>query len=115
MPTHRTMMIREDENEDELRLEEVHFLGHVVNHNVFNGTRVRVRKNERVKPRRVRGMIRAAQSEAFKQENVLTERLRGLDPQMEGKGDDSLYFMESNLSFIGKGCNVKDFWLAATT
>ncbi|GJX04377.1 hypothetical protein Tco_0190293, partial [Tanacetum coccineum] len=42
-------------------------------------------RNERVKPRRVRGMIQAAQSEAFKQENVLIERLRGLDPQMEGK------------------------------
>ncbi|GJR72251.1 putative reverse transcriptase domain-containing protein [Tanacetum coccineum] len=33
----------------------------------------------RVKSRRVRGMILAAQSEAFKQENVLAERLRWLD------------------------------------
>ncbi|GKA52483.1 hypothetical protein Tco_0745798 [Tanacetum coccineum] len=35
-----------------------------------------------------------AQSEAFKQENVLAERLRGLDQQMERKGDKSLYFMD---------------------
>ncbi|GJY33949.1 hypothetical protein Tco_0418418 [Tanacetum coccineum] len=39
-------------------------------------------------------MILAAQSEAFKQENVLTERLHGLDQQMERKGDESLYFMD---------------------
>ncbi|GKA55987.1 hypothetical protein Tco_0755059 [Tanacetum coccineum] len=39
-------------------------------------------------------MILAAQSEAFKQENVLAERLHGLDPQMERKGDESLYFMD---------------------
>ncbi|GJZ13978.1 putative reverse transcriptase domain-containing protein, partial [Tanacetum coccineum] len=60
---------------------------------------------ERVKPRRVRamamtiqsrvkGMILAAQSEAFKQENVLAERLHGLDQQMERKEDESLYFMD---------------------
>ncbi|GKB39160.1 hypothetical protein Tco_0884102 [Tanacetum coccineum] len=47
-------------------------------------------RKERVKPRRVRamamtihygvrGLIMAAQSEAFKQENTLAERLRGLD------------------------------------
>ncbi|GJW36644.1 putative reverse transcriptase domain-containing protein [Tanacetum coccineum] len=35
-----------------------------------------------------------SQSEAFKQENVLVERLHGLDQQMERKGDKSLYFME---------------------
>ncbi|GJW76807.1 putative reverse transcriptase domain-containing protein [Tanacetum coccineum] len=51
-------------------------------------------RKERVKLRRVRGMILAAQSEAFKQENVLAERLHGLDPQMERKGDESLYFMD---------------------
>ncbi|GJX60458.1 retrovirus-related pol polyprotein from transposon TNT 1-94, partial [Tanacetum coccineum] len=43
----------------------------------------------RVKSKRVRGMILAAQSEAFKQENVLAERLHGLDQQMERKGDES--------------------------
>ncbi|GJT69172.1 hypothetical protein Tco_1028458 [Tanacetum coccineum] len=54
-----------------------------------------------VKPRRVRamamtiqygvrGMILTAQSEAFKQENVLAEILHGLDQQMERKGDKSL-------------------------
>ncbi|GKE37031.1 hypothetical protein Tco_1460436 [Tanacetum coccineum] len=49
-----------------------------------------LKRKERVKPRRVRamamtiqygvrGMILAAQSEAFKQENVRAERLHGLD------------------------------------
>ncbi|GJR28897.1 hypothetical protein Tco_1105129 [Tanacetum coccineum] len=46
-------------------------------------------RKERVKSRRVRGMILAAQSEAFKQENILAERLHGLDPQMERKGDEN--------------------------
>ncbi|GKC01830.1 hypothetical protein Tco_0993440 [Tanacetum coccineum] len=57
-------------------------------------------KKEQVKPKRVRAMaitiqsgmkemIMAAQSEAFKQENVLAERLHGLDPQMERKGDEN--------------------------
>ncbi|GJZ50128.1 hypothetical protein Tco_0604318 [Tanacetum coccineum] len=68
-------------------------------------------RKERVKSRRVRGMILAAQSEAFKQENVLAERLHGLDPQMERKGDESLYFMGSNfrpLDDIMRAC-VIDF------
>ncbi|GJW50053.1 putative reverse transcriptase domain-containing protein [Tanacetum coccineum] len=62
-------------------------------------------RKERVKPRRVRAMamtiqsgvkemILAAQSEAFKQENILAERLHGLDQQMERKEDGSLYFMD---------------------
>ncbi|GJW11190.1 putative reverse transcriptase domain-containing protein [Tanacetum coccineum] len=62
-------------------------------------------RKERMKPRRVRAMamtiqsrvkemILAAQSEAFKQENVLVERLHGLDQQMERKEDRSLYFMD---------------------
>ncbi|GJT52069.1 putative reverse transcriptase domain-containing protein, partial [Tanacetum coccineum] len=62
-------------------------------------------RKERVKPRRVRAMamtiqsgvkemILAAQSEAFKQENFLAERLHGLDQQMERKEDRSLYFMD---------------------
>ncbi|GJW23777.1 putative reverse transcriptase domain-containing protein [Tanacetum coccineum] len=34
------------------------------------------------------------QGEAFKQENVLTERLHGLDQQMERKEDGSLYFID---------------------
>ncbi|GKB87202.1 hypothetical protein Tco_0959474 [Tanacetum coccineum] len=51
-------------------------------------------RKERVKSGRVRGMILANQSKAFKQENVLAERLHGLDPQMERKGDGSLYFMD---------------------
>ncbi|GKB05815.1 putative reverse transcriptase domain-containing protein, partial [Tanacetum coccineum] len=62
-------------------------------------------RKERVKPRRVRAitmtiqsgvkeMILAAQSEAFKQENVLVERLNDLEQQMERKGDDNFYFMD---------------------
>ncbi|GJX31880.1 hypothetical protein Tco_0241735 [Tanacetum coccineum] len=47
-------------------------------------------RKERVKSRRGRGMILAAQSEAFKQENVLAERLHGLEQQMERKGDEML-------------------------
>ncbi|GKA34317.1 hypothetical protein Tco_0720746 [Tanacetum coccineum] len=35
-----------------------------------------------------------SQSEVFKQENVLAERLHGLDPQMERKRDESVYFMD---------------------
>ncbi|GJX29829.1 reverse transcriptase domain-containing protein [Tanacetum coccineum] len=42
----------------------------------------------------VKEMIVAAQSEAFKQENVLAERLHGLDQHMERKEDGSLYFMD---------------------
>nr|GEW97321.1 reverse transcriptase domain-containing protein [Tanacetum cinerariifolium] len=53
----------------------------------------RNQKKKRVKSRRVRGMILAPLSEAFKQENVLAERLHSLDQQMERKGDESLYFM----------------------
>nr|GEX10965.1 putative reverse transcriptase domain-containing protein [Tanacetum cinerariifolium] len=49
---------------------------------------------KRLKSRRVRGMILVAQSEAFKQENVLAERLHSLDQQMERKRDESLYFMD---------------------
>ncbi|GJT04771.1 putative reverse transcriptase domain-containing protein [Tanacetum coccineum] len=60
---------------------------------------------ERVKPRRVRAMamtiqpgvrrmILAAQSEAFKQENVLAEKLHGLDQQMERREEGSLYFID---------------------
>ncbi|GJW50838.1 hypothetical protein Tco_0092189 [Tanacetum coccineum] len=51
-------------------------------------------RKERVKSRRVRGMILAAQSKAFKPKNVLAERLHGLEKQMERKGDESLYFMD---------------------
>ncbi|GJW91159.1 putative reverse transcriptase domain-containing protein [Tanacetum coccineum] len=62
-------------------------------------------RKERVKPKRVRaiamtihsgvkGMILAAQSEAFDRENVMNERLHGLDQQMERKRDGSLYFMD---------------------
>ncbi|GJR94863.1 putative reverse transcriptase domain-containing protein [Tanacetum coccineum] len=39
-------------------------------------------------------MILEAQSEAFKHENVLVERLHGLDQQMERKEDKSLHFLD---------------------
>ncbi|GJR07264.1 putative reverse transcriptase domain-containing protein [Tanacetum coccineum] len=85
----------------EFWLKEVHFLGHGVNHNVFTGTPTNVvgdalSRKERVKSRLVRGMILAAQSEAFKKENVFAERLHGLDQHMERKGDES--FKEWNSS-----------------
>ncbi|GKF37255.1 putative reverse transcriptase domain-containing protein, partial [Tanacetum coccineum] len=62
-------------------------------------------RKERMKPRSVRamamtiqsgmrGMIQAAQGEAFKQENILVERLHGLDQQMERREDGSLYFVD---------------------
>ncbi|GKF09777.1 putative reverse transcriptase domain-containing protein [Tanacetum coccineum] len=51
-------------------------------------------RKERVKSRRVREMILAAQSEAFKQENILAERLHGLEQQMDRKGEESLYFKD---------------------
>ncbi|GKC07244.1 putative reverse transcriptase domain-containing protein, partial [Tanacetum coccineum] len=61
-------------------------------------------RKERVKPKRVRemvmtiqsgvkGMILTAQGKAFNQENILAERLHGLDKKMERKGDGSLYFV----------------------
>ncbi|GKC66442.1 putative reverse transcriptase domain-containing protein, partial [Tanacetum coccineum] len=65
-------------------------------------------RKERVKPKRVRvmamtiqsgvkGMILAAQGEAFNQENVLAEKLHGLDQQMERKEDESfLRYLSEN-------------------
>ncbi|GJW48442.1 putative reverse transcriptase domain-containing protein [Tanacetum coccineum] len=67
----------------EFWLEDVHFLSHV------NPMSNALSRKKRVKSRRVRGMIFAAQSEAFKQENVLTERLHGLDQQMERKENEN--------------------------
>ncbi|GJV90472.1 hypothetical protein Tco_1538285 [Tanacetum coccineum] len=46
-------------------------------------------RKERVKSRRVRGMILAAQSEAFRQENVLVERLHDNSKEWNS-GDDQL-------------------------
>nr|GFB00234.1 putative reverse transcriptase domain-containing protein [Tanacetum cinerariifolium] len=39
-------------------------------------------------------MIKATQGKAFKQENILAERLHGLDQQMEKRKDGSLYFLD---------------------
>ncbi|GJX38440.1 hypothetical protein Tco_0251743, partial [Tanacetum coccineum] len=62
-------------------------------------------RKKRVKPKRVwamamtiqsgvKGMILAAQGEAFNQENIFAEMLLGLNQQMERKGYGSLYFMD---------------------
>nr|GEU67616.1 copia protein [Tanacetum cinerariifolium] len=57
-------------------------------------------RKKRLTSKRVRGMILAAQSEAFNQENLLAERLHGLDQQMERKGDESFLLYGSNLGSI---------------
>ncbi|GJU42155.1 putative reverse transcriptase domain-containing protein [Tanacetum coccineum] len=59
----------------EFWLQEVHFLGHVVNHNGIH-----------VDPSKI-------ESEAFKEENTSAERLHVLDQQIERKEDESLYFI----------------------
>nr|GEX82195.1 putative reverse transcriptase domain-containing protein [Tanacetum cinerariifolium] len=83
----------------EFWLQEVHFLGHVVNHNSIY---VDPKKQEillstvmrRSRIRLCTHAKRQAQIEAFKEENVPPERLHGLDQQMERKEDESLYFMD---------------------
>ncbi|GJW84840.1 hypothetical protein Tco_0157985 [Tanacetum coccineum] len=49
---------------------------------------------ESLRKKKLYAKFSMSQSEAFKQENVLVERLHGLDQQIEGKGDESLYFMD---------------------
>ncbi|GKD44737.1 putative reverse transcriptase domain-containing protein [Tanacetum coccineum] len=62
-------------------------------------------RKERVKPRRVRamavtiqsgvkGLILAAQGEAFKDENVIAKGLNGTNQQMEKREDGSLHYMD---------------------
>ncbi|GJV35696.1 putative reverse transcriptase domain-containing protein [Tanacetum coccineum] len=62
-------------------------------------------RKERVKPRRVRamavtiqsgvkGLILAAQGEAFKDKNVIAKGLNGTDQQMEKREDGSLHYMD---------------------
>ncbi|GJW88524.1 putative reverse transcriptase domain-containing protein [Tanacetum coccineum] len=78
-------------------------------------------RKERVKSRRVRGMILAAQSEAFKHENVHAKRLHGLDQQMERKEDKSfLRYLSENeiespwilsLNFQGQGSEYDVVWV----
>ncbi|GJU04072.1 putative reverse transcriptase domain-containing protein [Tanacetum coccineum] len=78
-------------------------------------------RKERVKPRRVRAMamtiqsgvkemILAAQSEAFKQENVLTERLHGLNQQMERKEDGNLYSVHAEADKMYHDLHDKYWW-----
>ncbi|GJR16947.1 putative reverse transcriptase domain-containing protein [Tanacetum coccineum] len=61
----------------EFWLEEVHFLGHVVNHNVFTWTRSSVKDK-----------ILTTPSKTSKVENAPAEMLRDLDQQMEKRADD---------------------------
>nr|GEV35021.1 putative reverse transcriptase domain-containing protein [Tanacetum cinerariifolium] len=98
----------------EFWLQELHFLGHVVNH---NGIHVDPSKIEAVKnwkapttPSEIQSFLgrwielfsdyeceiryHPAQSEAFKEENAPEKRLHGLDQQMEKKEDESLYFID---------------------
>nr|GEY76211.1 putative reverse transcriptase domain-containing protein [Tanacetum cinerariifolium] len=62
-------------------------------------------RNERVKPQRVRvmvviiqsgvkGLILAAQGEAFKDENMIVEGLNGMDQQVEKREDGSLHYTD---------------------
>ncbi|GKA74827.1 putative reverse transcriptase domain-containing protein [Tanacetum coccineum] len=92
----------------EFLLEEVHFLGYVVTQtylgrfvivsidDITSLTESNQKYEWSVEQEEAFQTLKIdlSQSEAFKQENVLTERLHGLDPQMERKGDESLYFME---------------------
>ncbi|GJV88286.1 putative reverse transcriptase domain-containing protein [Tanacetum coccineum] len=97
----------------EIELQEVYLFGKVVNNSGFHvdPSKIEVVKNwkaniveralskkERVKPGRLRAMVMtiqsrvkrmvlAAQSEAFKEENKPAERLHGLDQQMKSKED----------------------------
>ncbi|GJZ65054.1 reverse transcriptase domain-containing protein [Tanacetum coccineum] len=68
---------------------------------------------ERVKSRRVRGMILAAQSEAFKQENILAERLHGLGSQMERRRSREFYAAEGEI--IGSSLIGPELVLETTT
>ncbi|GJR15792.1 putative reverse transcriptase domain-containing protein [Tanacetum coccineum] len=65
-------------------------------------------RKERVKSRRVRRMILAAQSEAFKHENVLAERLHGLEQQMERTRRREFVLYGSNLGSIDAAERVRD-------
>ncbi|GJW19338.1 hypothetical protein Tco_0026774 [Tanacetum coccineum] len=63
----------------------------------------------------VRGMILTAQSEAFKQENILAEILHGLDQQMERKGDESFYHLSIQCALFevlyGRKCRPPVLWV----
>ncbi|GJU69766.1 hypothetical protein Tco_1256025 [Tanacetum coccineum] len=80
-------------------------------------------RKERVKPRHVRAMamtiqygvremILTAQSKAFKQENVLAERLHGLDQHMERKEDESSYFIDHAVKGVRDAIGF-EYWVAS--
>ncbi|GJV62257.1 putative reverse transcriptase domain-containing protein [Tanacetum coccineum] len=108
----------------EFWLQEVHFLGHMVNQ---SGIHVDPGKIEAVKNWKapttsseirsflglagVKGMILAAQGEAFNQENVLAKRLHSLDQQMERKGNGSLYFMDRIWVASLERCENSKLWM----
>ncbi|GJW68176.1 putative reverse transcriptase domain-containing protein [Tanacetum coccineum] len=88
----------------EFWLQEVHFLGHVVNsEGKANIVADALSRKEWMKPRRARAMsttihsnikarILEAQSKASKVINTLAERLRGFEKQLERKEENGLYF-----------------------
>ncbi|GJV33707.1 putative reverse transcriptase domain-containing protein [Tanacetum coccineum] len=95
----------------EFWLQEVHCLGHVVNHNGIHVEPSKIESLQHIFDQKELNMrqrrwielfsdyeceirYHPAQSEAFKQENAPAERLHGLDQQTERKEDDSLYFMD---------------------
>ncbi|GJU79492.1 putative reverse transcriptase domain-containing protein [Tanacetum coccineum] len=90
----------------EFWLQEVHFLGHVVNsEGKANVVADALSRKERLKPRQAQAMsmtihssikarILEAQSEAFKNVNTPAEMLKGLDKQLERKEDGGLYLAE---------------------
>ncbi|GJU12606.1 putative reverse transcriptase domain-containing protein [Tanacetum coccineum] len=101
----------------EFWLQEVHFLSHVVNHNdhkslqhIFDQKELNMRQRRWIElfsdyeceicyhPGKANvvadALSRKERSEAFKEENVLAERLHGLYQKMERKEDESLYFMD---------------------
>ncbi|GJS75857.1 putative reverse transcriptase domain-containing protein [Tanacetum coccineum] len=76
-------------------------------------------RKERVKPRRVRamavtiqsgvkGLILAAQGEAFKDENVIAEGLNGTDQQMEKREDWKPILYGSHMGSISRWCKNQD-------
>nr|GEY15948.1 retrotransposon protein, putative, Ty3-gypsy subclass [Tanacetum cinerariifolium] len=75
-------------------------------------------RKERVKPRRVRamavtiqsrvkGLILAAQGEAFKDENVIAEGLNGTDQKMKKREDVSLHYMDHIWVSLVSGVRTK--------
>ncbi|GJS97432.1 hypothetical protein Tco_0804400, partial [Tanacetum coccineum] len=91
-------------SKEDHELEEVLFLGHVVNNNDIHvdSSKIKAMKNWKVPktPSEIRSFlglankILTAQGEASKVGNATAEMLRDLDQQMEKKEDGGLYFID---------------------